>query len=518
MIETARRWRDIVAAGAISLVTVVVVLCSSKGVVDDTFISLRASLHLGDGDGLVFNLGERVEGFSNLLWTVAMAVPIGLGISPTYAAGYGGLLCAVAAMVRAAQHASRHGGSWWATGLLVAVTPSFWAMSMLGLEGGLYALLLVELLGAVLDDRPRRIGVVGGLLFMTRVESVLLLGPLALVLLLTAPGRTEPRRARLLTAGAVWLAIVATVTALRYAYFRDVMPNSVRAKSGEPFDLAMLTDNFEPGWRYVRDALGSMAAPLALSALGLFVRGRRAAVFALTSFGVAATVAIRNGGDWMPQHRLLTPYVPLLAVSAGIAAGSAVHALRSEAARARWARLAGAGTASLVVGALALAALGLRDRDWTAPTLRLDLDKTEYVDLALALDDHLVDGDIVTVEALGLFSYHAPDAYVHDFLGLTDRHIAGQGTLIPPWGKVDYRYTIDEVRPTVIILHSGYGHFRAMMARTSRDLETAYQLFALCPVTDPTKAFFFVGIAREAVDRLAPPLAPLGLCEVPFPT
>ena len=122
------------------------------------------------------------------------------------------------------------------------------------------------------------------------------------------------------------------------------------------------------------------------------------------------------------------------------------------------------------------------------------------------------------MEALGSFSYYAPDVYVHDFLGLADRHIAASGSLNSPWGKVDYRYTIDDVRPTVILLHSGYGHFRQMKASSSRDLSAAYRLFALCPTEDLEYRFFFVGIQREAVDRLAPELRPLGLCEIGFPT
>jgi arabinofuranosyltransferase len=37
---------------------------------DDAFISFRYADHLAHGQGLVWNVGERVEGFSNLLWTL----------------------------------------------------------------------------------------------------------------------------------------------------------------------------------------------------------------------------------------------------------------------------------------------------------------------------------------------------------------------------------------------------------------------------------------------------------------
>ena len=46
---------------------------------DDVFISLRYAQHLAQGIGLVYNAGERVEGYTNFLWTVLLAVPFLFG-------------------------------------------------------------------------------------------------------------------------------------------------------------------------------------------------------------------------------------------------------------------------------------------------------------------------------------------------------------------------------------------------------------------------------------------------------
>ncbi len=46
---------------------------------DDAFISFCYAEHLARGEGLVFFPGERVEGFSNLLWTLYLAAGSGLG-------------------------------------------------------------------------------------------------------------------------------------------------------------------------------------------------------------------------------------------------------------------------------------------------------------------------------------------------------------------------------------------------------------------------------------------------------
>ena len=51
---------------------------------DDAFISYRYALNLVEGKGLVFNAGERVEGYSNFLWTLWCAVGLLLKVSGWY--------------------------------------------------------------------------------------------------------------------------------------------------------------------------------------------------------------------------------------------------------------------------------------------------------------------------------------------------------------------------------------------------------------------------------------------------
>ncbi len=49
---------------------------------DDAFISYRYAQNLVQGQGLVFNPGERVEGYTNFLWTLLIAGGLYLGINP----------------------------------------------------------------------------------------------------------------------------------------------------------------------------------------------------------------------------------------------------------------------------------------------------------------------------------------------------------------------------------------------------------------------------------------------------
>src|SRR6476646_8857030 len=51
-------------------------------VTDDAFISFVYSRNLVEHGQLVFNLGERVEGYTNFLWTVLLAVLMKMGLLP----------------------------------------------------------------------------------------------------------------------------------------------------------------------------------------------------------------------------------------------------------------------------------------------------------------------------------------------------------------------------------------------------------------------------------------------------
>lgn len=58
---------------ALSVIFIFICL-NNKFVQDDAFISFRYVQNFVDGNGLVFNIGERVEGYTNLLWVLLMSL------------------------------------------------------------------------------------------------------------------------------------------------------------------------------------------------------------------------------------------------------------------------------------------------------------------------------------------------------------------------------------------------------------------------------------------------------------
>jgi len=66
---------------------------------DDAYISFRYAENLVNGLGLVFNRGERVEGYSNFLWTIWTAAGMKLGVGPEGWSLIWGLACYAASIV-----------------------------------------------------------------------------------------------------------------------------------------------------------------------------------------------------------------------------------------------------------------------------------------------------------------------------------------------------------------------------------------------------------------------------------
>ena len=89
-----RRQRLFLLAAAVAVAAGVAAAAARAWVCDDAFISFRYALNLVRGQGLVFNPGERVEGYSNPLWTILMAVGLALGRDlEHWAVGWGLAAC-----------------------------------------------------------------------------------------------------------------------------------------------------------------------------------------------------------------------------------------------------------------------------------------------------------------------------------------------------------------------------------------------------------------------------------------
>lgn len=61
--------------------------------IDDAFITMRYGHNLASGHGMVFNLGERVEGYTDFTWVLLAALSLRLGVDPTLSFPIAGVVC-----------------------------------------------------------------------------------------------------------------------------------------------------------------------------------------------------------------------------------------------------------------------------------------------------------------------------------------------------------------------------------------------------------------------------------------
>ena len=97
---TVKQWRsarvfELIVPVALGLLAVGRAL-QNAWIADDAYISFVYSRNFAEHGQLVFNLGDRVEGYTNFLWTVLLGVAMKVGFQPEIASRVLGTAFAVA--------------------------------------------------------------------------------------------------------------------------------------------------------------------------------------------------------------------------------------------------------------------------------------------------------------------------------------------------------------------------------------------------------------------------------------
>jgi arabinofuranosyltransferase len=369
---------------------------------DDAYISYRYARNLADGLGLVFNPGERVEGYSNLLYVLVLApaflIARDSAIYPLAVALNGACAAAALFLFHRRLRARDGNGPAALAAVLFTAWPTLWLWNASGMETALVLLLQVALWAEVTrDDAARRIRpliVVLVLLVLARADGFVsaAIGVLFLAL------RRDRARAR---AGA--LAVALSTVALvgwRLAYYGQPLPNTYYAKVAGP-----LAGRIADAVRQLADlAMDAGLLPylvvLAVAAVAA-ARSRRPSFEALFA-AVWLGYWIYVGGDVFGERFLLV-LVPL---------GAAVLS--------RWAAEGRRGLAAAsVVVALAFQLVPLAaDRRFRYGGAKYD----RWIELGRFLGGPEHRGQTIAVDAAGKVPYYSHLAAI-DMLGLTDAHI-----------------------------------------------------------------------------------------------
>ncbi|HET6845839.1 MAG TPA: hypothetical protein VFH29_03335, partial [Anaerolineales bacterium] len=214
------------------------------GLFDDAMISMRYAWNLAHGLGLVWNMGERIEGYSNLLMTLIMAVP-SLVLTKTLAVlavqilgiptmlGVAWLARHLARILAKGHDLSGLVGALMFAGVLLYFPISYW--TLLGMETGLLSMLILSAAAFALRwlESARRKDLIGmavasGLACLTRNDSFLLVAVLFGFVTWISRRSSADRSALRSIAGAAAIVGIFVVGQLgfRLAYYGQLVPNT----------------------------------------------------------------------------------------------------------------------------------------------------------------------------------------------------------------------------------------------------------------------------------------------------
>lgn len=207
-----------------------------RNIVDDAFIMLRYADHLAHGSGLVWNPGERVEGYTNFLGTLAFAAGLWAGVAPVALSHALNLLFLATALILFWTIARRVLRSPWhalAATMLLGTNFTFVTSGTQGLGTHMQttALLACTLLLIELGERASTARLVAFSLLcasavLVRMDSLLPVAFLAAVAAFFVR-RTPWRLVALALPGAV---VVAVWLGWRWSYYGDLLPNTFYVK------------------------------------------------------------------------------------------------------------------------------------------------------------------------------------------------------------------------------------------------------------------------------------------------
>ncbi|MCX8071161.1 MAG: hypothetical protein N3C12_01735 [Candidatus Binatia bacterium] len=411
---------------------------------DDAYITFAYARNWVEGHGIDFNVGERVEGYTCVLWVVLSALGLWVGFSIEPWSTWLGVTFAVGSALAAAGLAAELLPANWrraavGAALLVPLGPPLSWRAASGMETTLFAFLVTSSfwMHVRTSGRSPWVGVLAALAALTRPEGWLL-G----VLLSADALRHQGRKG--VGVGLAFAAIFAPYFAWRVWYYGYLLPNTFYAKVGST------AEQVARGWVYLKLFLWDWGLVLLLASwIPLLTTGWRPLIGIYTFLALYAAYVVSVGGDVFHFFRFWTPIVPTLC--ALTYAGVLTMLQRSPIWQDR----------PLPAAVTVMAACWLATSTAKAVSAHLQHRKAENflvgasTNVCRCLLRKTTADDRIAALGIGVLKW-CSNRHIVDMLGLTDLHIA-RYSKVPMGGglagheKYDSRYVLS-LKPKYILL------------------------------------------------------------------
>lgn len=461
---------------------------------DDAMISMRYAWNFSHGLGLVWNPGEYVQGYTNLLMTLLMSLATlvfdkSIAVLFIQISGAGFMLAIAFVTMKISDHIfhneDRQRQSFLRvlsfTCALSYYPLAYW--SLMGMETGLLTLLLLlGVLSAFNYTKSKNMShlfmVFGflGLAFLTRNDSIIfaiLIGAyIAWETFIPTPNANLKGFRQIFLAIILYLMFVIGQLAFQYLYYGEMLPNTYTLKlTGMPLLTRIIN-----GVGFVIPFLTASVFILVLSSMELVFDFQKRKLLLISIVFSAIGYQVYVGGDPWVYWRIMSPSMPLLLVLFISTANAIVLAISStQAFRVYFLRnpiFSKKYIPQILIISLVLIGLLSANADFLR---EISLLNKPYQDQAEANQDNvntaLVLNQLTTSDAtVGVFWAgsipYFTDREAIDFLGKSDRYIAqlppdisgsrgwsGMNS-VPGHNKYDLNYSIKTLEPTYV---QGFG-------------------------------------------------------------
>jgi len=435
---------------------------------DDAYISFQYARSFAEGDGLVFNPGERVEGFSNLLWTLVLALVARLGgdietVAPmlTYGAALLSLGLFLLLLLRAYPFSTAGDPrpTRLITGSFVFAFGAFFPLAFYassGLETTPYVLCLIAGAAFHLWATTRGVGfpqyaslvafLAAALMRPEGIGFVVLNGLFLL-------SRVRRLSGRLLAAIIIVFFAYLTVLSVRFEYFGGVVPNTYFAKPAASFHYL---SPILHGLQYLARFLGKSGVVLLLPFALVIPHDRKkryAWLYLWALAGYQLFFIIVAGADVLRFDRFAVPLVPWIYALAAMGFLGFVEGPHKRG-RVFTRRMAAACVVLMVALNAAQAAKAHRKyciHDW--------MNSGAHRAIGQMLGEMIPPGGEIVANEIGAIRYYSHRPVV-DMLGLTDETVSAiryrsfqtYGIGSSPWGaQAVTRYLFDRNPACVVV-------------------------------------------------------------------
>lgn len=430
-------WSLLGVAWVVATLSVLVTLDFIK---DDAYISFRYAHNMVVGDGMTFNAGDKLEGFTNFLWVLVMVPFEALGMDLFQVCEVlGGILVLLMVWDVTRVHALVTGrgkwGSWLWPGMLLAASSNtaLWATS--GMEQPIA--MWLPLAGAFVlwkgwhggDERQQKWAIISGILLglgcMARPEGHLIATLLGVPLLWEAIKKRKIDRFSWMWAASL-LAVTAPYHLFRYVYFGTIVPNTYYVKTASS-SLVWMTGLGKLQEMFDFNYLGWMVCLVPFAFISRRFLAEKLVMLAIVCGFMVHLVKV--GVDEMHWHRLFLPALPFLLILTSLGMQHAAEAVMGAfenigEKRRKWLRVQvyAVGWAAVIAATVSCFIFSYKEK--AGFNGRGEINGMNHPDLGKFVTRHDRPHALVAFQDMGSTPYHAPDIDFLDFIGLVDRTVA----------------------------------------------------------------------------------------------